>query len=106
MAGQPRRARRREPDEIRVVRNIGNDLRARARERRAERRAKHAARLHDERPRFAPGAQVFGNGQIRLQLRINQRIFQQDGMRLDGQFTDGFGSIGEPVRKTVGGRNG
>ena len=109
VARQFRRARRRQPDEIRIVRNIRNDFAARARQRRAERRADLATRLNDEGAGFAARAEVRGNLQVRLRVRFNQRVLQQNRVRRGGQLADGLGRVGQaegqPVR-AVGGTAG
>ena len=84
------RAARRNADEIRVVRDVGNDLRTRRIEHRAERRANRPVRLHDIRARIALRLQVFWDGKIQLRARVNQRVLQQDRMAVIHQFADGL----------------
>ena len=107
LGGQPARAARREAHEVGVVRDVGNDFRARRRQQRAERGVDRPARLDDVSARIALRLQVRREGEVNRQARINQRVLQQDRAAVAGQLSDVPGRVAQAVGQPVGlGRRG
>ena len=84
MARQRLRRRCRELHEQRVVRNVGNNFAARARDGRAKASVNRAARLHDECARLRRRLQVRRDFQIQFRPRVNERVLEQDGVAVSG----------------------
>ncbi len=95
------RPRRRRPHQIRVIRNVGNNLGAHAFQRRAESLVHRPARLHDVTARLFFSFQMLGDRKAQGLRRVNQGILENDGPLVAQQLARRPASVVQPVGKRV-----
>ena len=102
MATRPRRVHR---HQIGVVRDVGNYPRARRRQHRAERRADRTRWPGRCTPPDRPApATVFGIARFKPGPRVNQRVGQQDRLRIARQFPQCPPRVRQPIPNPIGRR--